>query len=199
MKKGLLLIDIQNDFLPGGTLEVPEGDEVIPVANAFMEQPFDLIVATKDWHSESHGSFAATHGKLPGEVIDLYGIQQVLWPVHCVQGTFGAEFHLGLHRDKIHAVIHKGTDPHIDSYSAFFDNQRRQSTGLHELLQRYGISHLSLLGLATDYCVKYSACDALSLGYEVAIVASGCRGVDLRAGDSATAFELMKRLGATIE
>lgn len=196
--RALILVDIQNDFLPGGALAVPDGDAVVPVANALMPG-FSLVVATQDWHPAAHGSFAANHpGRRPGEVIALGGLSQVLWPVHCVQGTRGAELADGLDRARIGRVFVKGTDPEIDSYSGFFDNERRKSTGLGEFLRAAGVDEVVVLGLATDYCVKFTALDALSLGLRTVLVVDGCRGVELQAGDSARAIEAVRAAGGVV-
>lgn len=196
--KALILVDLQNDFLPGGALPVAEGDRVIPVANALMEQPFDLILATKDWHPQDHGSFAANHGKEPGEVIDLHGLEQILWPVHCVQGSEGAEFAPVLQTGKIDKIIYKGTDKEIDSYSTFFDNGHRKGTGLVDYLKEKNVTEVYIAGLATDYCVKYSVLDALGLGFKTYIILEGCRAVNLNEGDEEKAIEEMRRAGAEI-
>jgi nicotinamidase/pyrazinamidase len=198
MKRALILVDIQNDFLPGGALAVPAGDQVIPVANRMMDR-CDLVVATQDWHPATHGSFATQHpGRKIGDVIDLNGLQQVLWPVHCVQGTRGAEFAPGLDRSRIGRVFQKGTDPAVDSYSGLYDNGHRKSTGLGEFLREQGVSDVFVMGLATDYCVKFTVLDALAAGFAAHLVQDGCRGVDLKAGDSVRAIEVMRRAGAAI-
>ncbi len=158
--KTLILVDLQNDFVPGGTLAVAEGDRIILLCNALQEK-FDLVVATQDWHPPDHASFAVNHpGKSPGDVIDLAGLRQILWPVHCVQNTPGAAFVPGLKTDRIARVFKKGTDPLIDSYSGFFDNGHRKATGLGEYLKRAGVTDVYVCGLATDYCVKFTALDA---------------------------------------
>jgi len=194
----LLLIDIQNDFLPGGALAVPRGDEVIAPVNA-LQAGFNLVVATQDWHPADHGSFAAHHpGKHPGESIELGGLPQVLWPVHCVQGTRGAEFPPALQTGRLARVFQKGTDPAIDSYSGFFDNGRRQATGLDAYLRERDVSHVFLCGLATDYCVKATALDARRLGYRVTLVADACRGVELSPGDVARAIDEMRAAGVEV-
>jgi nicotinamidase/pyrazinamidase len=194
----LLLIDLQYDFCPGGALPVEGGDEVVPLANALMAQ-YPLVVATQDWHPADHGSFAAMHlWRKPGQVIELNGLQQVLWPTHCVQETFGAQLVAGLDKKGIHRVFYKGTDPGLDSYSGFFDNGRRQSTGLGEWLREQGAKGVHVMGLATDYCVKHTVLDALSLGFETHVLAEGCRGVDLNLGDSQRALEEMAAAGALI-
>ena len=201
MKPALILVDIQNDFLPGGALAVREGDQVVPIANALMAR-FELVVATQDWHPPDHGSFAANHpGKRVGEVIDLAGLPQVLWPVHCVQGTRGADFAPGLERDRIVHVVRKGTDPSIDSYSGFFDNGptgSRKATGLEDYLRSRGVTDLYVMGLATDYCVKFTALDGRRLGFNVYLVLDGCRGVDLNPGDVERAVEEMRGAGVRI-
>lgn len=194
----LLLIDLQNDFLPGGLLPVLEGDRVIPAVNALIPR-FDLVVATQDWHPLNHGSFAANHpGRRTGEVIALHGLPQVLWPVHCVQGTPGAELAPALDRSRIAHVVRKGTDPAIDSYSGLFDNGHRRSTGLADELRRRGVTDLFLAGLATDYCVKATALDARSLGFGVTLLRDAVRGVNLRPGDSEAAIEAMRGAGVRI-
>lgn len=193
--KTLILIDLQNDFCPGGELAVPEGDLVIPPANR-LQPHFDLVVASQDWHPADHGSFAENHpGKEPGEVIELNGLDQILWPVHCVQGTKGAEFHADLERDRIARVFHKGTDSGVDSYSCFFDNARHKSTGLADYLKDQGAERVFICGLATDYCVKFSALDAVDLGFRTCLIEDASRGVNLNAGDVAAAIEEMRRAG----
>ena len=189
----LILIDIQNDFLSGGALAVPEGDAVIPVCNA-MRDRFDLVVATQDWHPRDHGSFAANHpGHSVGQVIDLNGLTQILWPVHCVQNTPGAHFAKDLRLLSTDRVFQKGTDPAIDSYSGFFDNGHRKSTGLDAFLKNKSVTDIFVAGLATDYCVKFTALDARSLGYNVHLVVDACRGVDLQPGDVDAAIEEMRK------
>ena len=193
--RALILIDLQNDFLPGGALAVREGDQVIPIANR-LQGHFDRVVATQDWHPEGHESFAANHeGRQPGEVIDLHGLTQVLWPVHCTKGSLGAELAPDLETGSIDAVFRKGTDPEIDSYSGFFDNGRRRDTGLGDYLKAQGIQEVYILGLATDYCVRYSALDAASLGFDTYLITDGCRGVELQAGDIAGALREMEAHG----
>lgn len=196
--RALIIVDVQNDFLPGGALAVPNGDEVIPVANRVSAE-FDLVIATQDWHPPDHGSFAANHpGKKPGDVIDLNGIEQILWPVHCVQNTPGAAFARALDTSRVERVFHKGTDPGIDSYSTFFDNARRKATGLGDYLKQRGIRRVYILGLATDYCVKFSALDAVDLGFKTLVIEDGCRAVELRPGDAARAIEEMKAAGVAV-
>lgn len=196
--KALLLIDIQNDFLPGGALAVTDGDQVIPVANRLMSQ-FPLVVATQDWHPSDHRSFASQHpGRNVGEVINLDGLEQVLWPDHCVQGSVGAQFAPELNLNAIDYVIQKGTDVFIDSYSGFFDNDHRKSTELDKLLRDHGITEVQIVGLATDYCVKFTALDAVSLGFKTSVVLEGIRGVELSQGDCAKAIDEMRSAGIEI-
>lgn len=194
----LILVDLQYDFMPGGALAVPEGDTVVPLANQLAAQ-FDLVVASQDWHPPDHRSFASQHaGKKPGDVIDLEGLQQHLWPDHCVQNTHGAEFHKDLDQSKIERVFQKGEDPSIDSYSTFFDNAHRRSTGLGDYLKGKGVAKVFLMGLATDYCVKFSALDARELGFQVTVVGDGCRGIDVKEGDVENAIRQMLAKGATL-
>lgn len=179
--RALICVDIQNDFCPGGSLEVREGDQVIPVANKLMEH-FDLVVATQDWHPANHKSFAAMHPwRYPGDVIDLNGLQQILWPIHCVQGSFGAEFAPGLNADAFEKVFVKGTDTEIDSYSGFFDNGHRKSTGLADYLRGKEITSVYLAGLAGDICVWFTALDAAEAGFQTTMVSDACRGLDAAA------------------
>jgi len=196
--RALVLVDIQNDFVPGGALAVREGDRVAPVANELMRR-FELVVATQDWHPPDHASFAANHpGKKVGEMIELGGLPQVLWPVHCVQGTPGAEFVAELDVSRVTQVFRKGTDPEIDSYSGFYDNGWRRATGMGDWLEERGVRELFVMGLATDYCVKFTALDGRRLGFEVSLVEEGCRGVELRAGDVAKALEEMRAAGVRV-
>jgi nicotinamidase/pyrazinamidase len=198
MKGVLILVDLQNDFLPGGALAVPHGDEVIPIANK-VQQRFELVVATQDWHPSDHGSFAANHpGKKPGDRIMLDGIEQILWPVHCVQNTHGAEFAAEFDTSRIAHIFHKGTERLIDSYSTFFDNAHRRHTGLAHYLEKRGIKDIYLMGLALDYCVKYSALDARHLGLNTYVIIDGCRGIELEPGDIDRAIDEMKEAGAII-
>jgi nicotinamidase/pyrazinamidase len=196
--KALILVDIQNDFLPGGALAVPRGDEVIPIANR-VEPAFDLIVATQDWHPAGHGSFASTRpGRKPGEVDELAGLPQVLWPDHCVQGSRGAEFARALEMNRVEAIFRKGTDPSIDSYSGFFDNGHRKATGLGDYLKGRAATDVYVAGLATDYCVKFTALDARKLGFRTFLVQDASRGVELRAGDVARAVDEMRQAGVEV-
>jgi nicotinamidase/pyrazinamidase len=196
--KALILVDIQNDFLPGGALAVPRGDDVIPVANR-LQPRFGLVVATQDWHPRGHGSFASTRpGRKPGEMAELGGLSQVLWPDHCVQGTRGAEFGPGLEMTRVEAIIRKGTDPTIDSYSGFFDNGHRKSTALGDYLRGRGATDVYVLGLATDYCVRFTALDAVRLGFRAFLVKDGSRGVELNKGDVDRAIDEMRRAGVAV-
>jgi len=196
--KALLVVDIQHDFLPGGSLAVKEGDKIIPIVNELMDK-FDLIVATQDWHPSGHGSFASNHkGKKPGEQIVLNGLDQILWPDHCVQNSPGAEFSKELDVSKINHVIQKGTDIIIDSYSGFFDNGKKKDTGLHQFLQEKNVEMVFIVGLATDYCVKYTALDAAELGYRTFVIADATRAVNLQEGDFEKALDEMKSEGIGI-
>lgn len=198
MDRALILVDIQNDFCPGGALAVPRGDEVVAVANRLSPR-FPLVVATQDWHPPEHGSFAANRrGARPYEVGELAGLPQVMWPVHCVQGSHGAAFHPGLDTSRVARTFLKGTDSDIDSYSGFFDNGHRRSTGLANYLRAQGVQEVYVMGLATDYCVRATALDAAELGFRVTLIEDGCRGVELAAGDVARAVEEMRARGVRV-
>ena len=189
---------MQNDFLPAGALPVPDGEQVIPLANQ-IQQLFDLVVATQDWHPSNHARFAASHpGKAPGDVIDLNGLRQTLWPVHCVQHTVGAAFAPGLDINRVRKIFRKGMDPGIDSYSGFFDNGHRESTGLDFYLKQAGVTETFILSLATDYCVKFTAMDALELGFATYVLVNACRGVELQTGDVAAALHDMATAGVQL-
>ena len=193
--KALLLIDIQNDFLPGGSLAVPQGDEIIPIVNELMPH-YELIVASQDWHPENHGSFAANHsGSHVGDMISLSGLDQILWPVHCVEGSDGASFSKQLATGRIDHIIRKGGNSFVDSYSAFFDNGHRNATGMTSLLKSKGVTELHIAGLATDYCVKFTALDALDEGFTVCLIEDACRGVNMQEGDVNQALELLEVKG----
>lgn len=199
--QALLLVDIQNDFCAGGALAVPEGDSTVEVANAMMEwcrARAVSVAASQDWHPADHGSFASQHGAAPYSQGMLDGLAQTFWPDHCVQHSAGAQLHPLLHAEAIDAVFPKGESVNIDSYSAFFDNGHRQQTALHDWLQARGVSALIVLGLATDYCVKFTVLDALKLGYRVSVITDGCRGVNIAPQDSANAFMTMAAEGATL-
>ena len=194
----LILVDLQNDFCPGGALPVPQGDEVVAVANR-LQPLFALVVATQDWHPADHSSFAVNYsGKQPGDTIELHGLTQVLWPSHCVQGTFGAQLRSDLDVSRIDQVFQKGVDSAIDSYSGFFDNEHRQSTGLADYLKDRGVKDVFIGGLATDYCVKFTALDALELGFRAHVIEDACRGVELVTGDVRRAVDEMRTSGADI-
>lgn len=200
IKTALILIDLQNDFLPGGALAVHEGDLVIPVANKLIEfarKQDWFVLATQDWHPVNHGSFAVN---TPGAKIydqgKLDGLPQVWWPVHCVQGSHGAKLAQELLIPDI--IIQKGMHPNIDSYSGFFDNAHRAKTELNALLKKHHVQKLVVMGIATDYCVKFTVMDALSLGYEVIVVNDGCRGVDMPNGSSDEAYNEIEKRGAVL-
>ncbi|AVR44940.1 bifunctional nicotinamidase/pyrazinamidase [Christiangramia fulva] len=176
--KTLVIIDVQNDFIPGGALAVPGGDEIAPLINKLQEK-FDLVIATQDWHPQGHASFASGHeGKEPFDQIDLDGIDQVLWPDHCVQNSKGAEFHPDLKTSRIEAIFRKGTNPKIDSYSGFYDNAHLKSTGLAGYLKEKGAKELFFAGLAGDYCVYFSVKDALTEGFNVTLIEDATRALD---------------------
>ena len=178
MTKALIVIDVQNDFCPGGALAVMGGDEIVPGINALM-QDFEAVILTQDWHPLGHSSFASSHdGKAPLEMIEMPYGPQVLWPDHCIQGSQGAAFHAALNTDRADMIVRKGYNPQIDSYSAFFENDHETPTGLHGYLQTRGITALTMVGLATDFCVNFSAVDAAGLGYEVALRTDLCRAID---------------------
>ncbi|MGJ8724170.1 MAG: bifunctional nicotinamidase/pyrazinamidase [Roseibacillus sp.] len=194
--KALLIVDLQNDFLPGGALGVNGGDELVPHINELLPH-YDLVVATQDWHPADHGSFASNHpGKEIGDTIKLAGLPQILWPTHCVQGTTGANFAPGLDTGRIDTVFRKGIDPAIDSYSGFYDNGHRNSTGLADYLRDKGVSNLHVCGIATDYCVKFTVLDALKENFPTTLLTDACRGVDLTLGDIERALQEMKAAGA---
>lgn len=175
----LILVDIQNDFCPGGSLAVKEGDQIAPVVNE-LQKHFALVIATKDWHPVGHSSF------------------ETLWPPHCVQETAGAEFVAELDTSRIARVFLKGTDSGVDSYSGFFDNEHKRATGLGDYLKERGVTDVTIVGLATDYCVKFTALDAISLGFKTTVVADACRGVEVNEGDTARAIEEMAAAGVQI-
>ena len=196
--KALILVDIQTDFLPGGALAVPDGDAIIPVVNGLLAK-FPLVVATQDWHPADHDSFAANHaGKSVFAQIDLNGLPQTLWPVHCVQGTKGAELAPGLQTDSDTKIFTKGTDAKIDSYSGLFDNGQRKSTGLGEWLRAKGVIEVFVCGLATDYCVKFTALDAVKMGFKTFFIEDASRGVNLQPTDVANAVAEMVRAGIVV-
>jgi nicotinamidase/pyrazinamidase len=194
-KAALIVTDIQNDFCPGGSLAVPGGGEIVPVVNRLM-QSFEIVVATQDWHPMGHVSFASTHpGKQPFDTIKLNGEEQILWPDHCVPGTLGAEFHRDLDTGPIVLVVRKGWHKQVDSYSTFFENDHRTATGLHSYLEGLGIGKVYLTGLAQDFCVYYSAKDALALGFETYMVEDATRGLDQPAGSLDKKMEELEGAG----
>ena len=179
MTHALIVIDVQNDFCPGGALAVPEGDLIVPQINALMDEA-EAVILTQDWHPAGHLSFASSHpGHAPYEMIDMPYGKQVLWPDHCIQGTQGAAFHPDLNTDRADMIVRKGYRPGIDSYSAFFENDHVTPTGLEGYLSTRGIEHLTLVGLATDFCVNFSAADAAKLGFDVTVRMDLCRAIDL--------------------
>lgn len=197
--EALLIVDVQNDFMPGGALPVPSGDEIVPIINE-LQSNFELVIATQDWHPAEHGSFAANHpGKNPGEIISLNGLDQILWPVHCVQGSLGADFHAELDKANWSKVFQKGLNPMVDSYSGFYDNNRQGDTGLKDYLISKGVKKLYVCGLAADYCVKFSVLDALSEGFETTLIQDATRAVNLKDGDLESAIAEMKVAGANLK
>ena len=195
--EALIVIDVQNDFCPGGALAVEDGDAVVPVINGLIER-FDHVVLTQDWHPEGHSSFASSHqGKAPFDTIEMPYGTQTLWPDHCVQGTKGAAFHEGLAWDKAELVIRKGFRSAIDSYSAFFENDHETPTGLSGYLRERGITRVTLAGLATDFCVAYSAIDARRQGFEATVIMDACRAIDLGGSLSAMTAK-MKEAGVAL-
>lgn len=195
--KALIVVDLQNDFCPGGALAVAGGDEIIPQANALISE-FEHVILTQDWHPAGHSSFASSHpGKSPFENTAMPYGEQTLWPDHCVQGTSGADFHPALEWTKAELVIRKGFRPGIDSYSAFFENDRTTPTGLAGYLRERGISDLTLIGLATDYCVAYSAIDAMRHGFKATVLMDACRAIDL-GGSLAAMTQKMKEEGVAL-
>ena len=194
MKTALLVIDVQNDFCPAGALAVVGGNEIVPYINKEMVK-YDCVVLTQDWHPKGHSSFATSHeGKNPLDSIKMPYGDQVLWPDHCVQGSKGAEFHPELNIEQANAIIRKGSDPRIDSYSAFFENDRKTPTGLDGYFKSLEIDNINLVGLATDFCVNYSAQDAANLGYKVSVLEKMCRAIDLN-GSLAAAKSEMQNCG----
>lgn len=196
-KTALILIDLQNDFCPGGNLAVPDGDAVIALANQ-LQPHFDQVIATKDWHPANHASFAANHSnRQVGEVLHHHGVDQILWPIHCVQNTAGAEFHKDLDTLHIQKIFYKGTDVNVDSYSAFYDNKQLRKTGLEEYLHEQKVTDVYIMGLATDYCVKFSCLDAAKMDFNVYLIEDACRGVELNSGDIAKALQDIQDAGVS--
>ncbi|MBS0623453.1 MAG: bifunctional nicotinamidase/pyrazinamidase [Verrucomicrobia bacterium] len=190
--KTLLIVDLQQDFMPGGALPVPEANVLIAVIND-LQKDFDLVIASQDWHPPHHISFASTHHKKPGDWIEHKGVRYQLWPDHCIQGTLGAAFPSQLYTKKIKKIIHKGVHPQVESYSAFFDAQHA-STGLFEYLKTEGVTEIFVVGVATDYCVKATVLDACSLSLKTNVIRQACRGLD----GSEQAFKQMEAAGAYI-
>jgi nicotinamidase/pyrazinamidase len=196
--KALIVIDVQNDFCPGGALAVAEGDQIINRINGLMDD-FQTVVLTQDWHPANHASFAANHpGAAPFSLVTMPYGPQVLWPKHCVQGTKGAEFHPALRTDPAQLIVRKGFRPGIDSYSAFFENDHSTATGLEGYLRNRGVTDLTFVGLATDYCVAYSALDAAGLGFKATVLEGATRAIDLN-GSLAEAREKMRAAGVALE
>ncbi len=193
--KTLVIVDVQNDFCPGGALEVPDGDKVVPVINKLIDR-YDAVIQTQDWHPTGHSSFASSHSdKEPFETIDMPYGTQVLWPDHCVQGTKGAEFHPELITNKSNLIIRKGFSRDIDSYSAFYENDHETPTGLHGYLKNRQLFELHFCGLATDFCVKWSVVDALKYDYDVKVITDAIKGIDLD-GSVKAAMQEMEEAGA---
>ncbi|MCG8477954.1 MAG: bifunctional nicotinamidase/pyrazinamidase [Spirochaetales bacterium] len=196
--QALIVVDVQNDFLPGGALAVPDGDAVVPLINRIMPD-FELVVATQDWHPADHESFASRHvGHKPGDIVNLHGVQQILWPDHCIQHCPGSSFASGINVAEFHRVVRKGEEQTIDSYSGFFDNDRRSATGLETYLRERGVDRVVVCGLAADYCVKFTALDALNLGFATTLLTDATRAVNLSPGDFERAVEEVREAGGTI-
>lgn len=196
--KALIIVDLQNDFLPGGAWPVPEGDAIIPLAN-HLQGRFRIVVATQDWHPPNHSGFAVNHpGRKPGDVVQLRRGQQLLQPVHCVRHTPGAEFAPGFLLQRVNRIFRKGTDPNLDSYSGFFDSDHLHATGMADYLREKKVGEVCLLGLATDRCVKFTALDAVTLGFNTYLIEDGCRGLNLSPNDVADAIQEMKAAGVTV-
>jgi nicotinamidase/pyrazinamidase len=197
--RALLVVDVQNDFCPGGALAVPNGDQVVPVINK-LQSEFEIVVATKDWHPANHISFASTHpGQKVGDMVDTETGTQRVWPDHCVQGSKGAEFAPGLQTDKFLKVFEKGIDPQIDSYSGFYDNGFVRETGLRAWLAARKVQEVHIVGLATDYTVKFTALDSKKCGFETFVIKDGCRAVNINAGDEERALKEVQASGAHVK
>ncbi len=194
--KALIVVDMQNDFMPGGSLAVPGANELVPLINQLLKV-FPLSIGTQDWHPTNHISFASNHsGKVPGESIVTGDLLQTLWPIHCVQNTLGSEFVNGLEANRFAKIFQKGVDPEIDSYSTFFDNARLKETGLSHYLHKKGVTELYFVGVATDYCILYSVLDAIDQGFQAYVITDGCLGIDLEAGDITRSYAAMAASGA---
>ena len=194
----LIIVDIQNDFLFGGALAVKNGDDIIPIVNN-LQQSFNHIIATQDWHPANHKSFANEHkNKKIGDFINLNGVEQILWPNHCIEKTFGSQFSEILDIEKVDRVIKKGNNPEIDSYSGFFENDKKTKTELDNYLKHKNIDTIYICGLATDYCVKYTALDAVELGYKTYLIEDAIKGVNIFEQDSENAISEMKNKGVIV-
>ncbi|MFH0975044.1 MAG: bifunctional nicotinamidase/pyrazinamidase [Spirochaetota bacterium] len=197
-KKALIVIDVQNDFCPGGALPVNDGDRVVPVINSIIHK-FGIITGTQDWHPQKHVSFASNHkGKNIYDQMEINGVRQTLWPDHCVQGTRGADFHKDLDSVKFDLILRKGADPDIDSYSAFLENDKETETGLHGYLNALNVRDVFLCGLATDYCVNFSARDSAKYGFSTSVIIDACKGIDVPAGNIDKCVKNMKAMGIKI-
>ncbi len=197
-KNALIIVDVQNDFCSGGALEVKNAESIIPVINQIRDK-FDYVFLTKDWHPLNHVSFAKNHNKNPGEIIELKnGVKQILWPVHCVQNSKGADFHPDLIVKNTDIIIYKGEDPEIDSYSGFYDNGHLKSTGLAEKLREFGINKIFITGLATDYCVKFTTIDGIKEGFKTHLIKDACKAVNIKPDDEKKAIEEMQNIGAIV-
>jgi len=197
--KALLVVDIQNDFCPGGALVVKDGDKIVPVVNKIMGK-FDIVVATQDWHPRIQVSFASNHkGKNAYDEISVNGIMQTLWPDHCVAGTYGADFHRGINTEEFNLILRKGTNPKIDSYSAFLENDKKTETGLHGYLKVLNVSEVYICGLATDYCVYYTAMDSVKYGFHTFVILDACKGIDIPEDSINKSINSMKDNGIIIK
>jgi nicotinamidase/pyrazinamidase len=197
-QSALILVDIQNDFCRGGSLAVPDGDAIVALANQ-LQPHFQLVIATQDWHPADHMSFASNNpSQTIGDVVEMNGLRQVLWPNHCVQQSHGAKLHPLLETKQINKVVFKGVDRTIDSYSAFFDNAHLRSTGLADYLKEHGVEDVYIMGLATDYCVKFSCIDAAELGFNTHVIIDACRGIDLEVGDIQKSIKEMEAVGVVV-
>ena len=198
LSDALLVIDVQNDFCPNGALPVEEGDLIIQPINAAMDN-FDIVVLTQDWHPASHKSFASSYeNKKPFDTIEMFYGNQVLWPDHCIQGSMGAKFHTNLNHEKANVIIRKGSNPAVDSYSAFFENDKVTPTGLHGYLKNRDVTDLTVVGLATDFCVAFSAIDAANLGYSVTLRLDMARAID-NDGSLNSAIDKMSKAGVNLK
>ncbi|MGF1452999.1 MAG: bifunctional nicotinamidase/pyrazinamidase [Opitutales bacterium] len=195
----LIFVDLQNDFLPGGPLAVPRGDEIIGFINT-VQPRFDLVVATQDWHPPEHVSLISNHPeRAPFEGIEHRGKDQILWPDHCVQGSAGASFASRLNIEPIRKVIQKGDNPQVDSYSGFYDNHHERATGLHDYLQQQAVDEVTVVGLATEVCVLFTVLDSLELGYKTHLPKEGTRALNQQPGDDEKALQKMREAGAIVE